>query len=395
METNNVAIYLDFENLAISAEEVYPSRDKPLLIEPIVDFAATKGNVCIRKAYADWSKGVFAQYQNMLTAQGFDLVHLPATNLQGKNGSDVKLAIDAMENLELFQMIDVIVIGSGDSDFIPLSQRIRARGKKLIVLGFDHSVGNLLKINSAEFRSLEELIGKPEKASLSSDLVQDVESTYGRDLVIRYIRNRTEDGPVLMSQLKLDLLRLDPSFSEKKMGFSSFKSFVESLSGDVVTKIALAEKSGLPVVYLSDADSSRKKRVNTRQEARKFLNGKLRFQKVPAKRGEMAKVLFDGFKKKKAMSMSQMTDFLHREMAGVAKIDIRKYVNTLFTGRAFNAHDKNARGPLLYRRFELKGTVNNSAVLEQIYIQRVVDILASRYSALTAEDIDALVHSKK
>ncbi|MFO7966264.1 MAG: OST-HTH/LOTUS domain-containing protein, partial [Archaeoglobaceae archaeon] len=107
-----------------------------------------------------------------------------------------------------------------------------------------------MKINSAEFRSLEELIGEPEKASLSSDLAQDVESTYGRDLMIRYIRNRTEDGPVLMSQLKIDLLRLDPSFSEKKLGFSSFKSFVESLSGDVVSKIALAEKTGLPVVYL-------------------------------------------------------------------------------------------------------------------------------------------------
>ncbi|MEL6626579.1 MAG: NYN domain-containing protein, partial [Bacteroidota bacterium] len=98
--SRNVAIYLDFENLAISAETVYPSRDKPLDIGPLVDYATTKGVICSRKAYADWSKDIFAQYQNRLMDQGFELIHLPETNLQGKNGSDVRLAVDVMEYME-------------------------------------------------------------------------------------------------------------------------------------------------------------------------------------------------------------------------------------------------------------------------------------------------------
>lgn len=47
MEGGNVAIYLDFENLAISADTVYPSRVGPLSIDPIVEFALDKGAIRI------------------------------------------------------------------------------------------------------------------------------------------------------------------------------------------------------------------------------------------------------------------------------------------------------------------------------------------------------------
>ena len=111
MEEQKVAIYLDFENLAISAETIYPSQDRPLALQPLVDYATTKGAILIKKAYADWSKEIFAQYQTMLMEQGFELIHLPETNLQGKNGSDVRLAVDVMEFVELFPGIDTLLIG--------------------------------------------------------------------------------------------------------------------------------------------------------------------------------------------------------------------------------------------------------------------------------------------
>ena len=77
-------------------------------------------------------------------------------------GPSVRLAVDVMENLELFPSIDTIVIGSGDTDFIPLLQKIRARGKNVIVVGFEHSVGSLVKSNCTEFKALTELLGEPE-----------------------------------------------------------------------------------------------------------------------------------------------------------------------------------------------------------------------------------------
>jgi len=387
MENQNVAVYLDFENLAISAEEAYPSRDKPLLIEPIVDFAATKGNICIKKAYADWSVDMFMQYQGELMEQGFELIHLPATSTSGKNGSDVRLAIDAMENMELFATVNTFLIGSGDTDFVALVQRIRARGKNVVVIGFEHSVGRMLKINSAEYKSMEELLGQPEEFSLSSDLVQDVDLDFGREIMLRYLKNKTDDEPVLMARLKQDLLRLDPSFSEKKLGFSSFKKYVKSLQGDIVAKIDDNEKSHMPYVYFKEVETSLPKQVNLPATAKTFLLRKIKFVNEAKKRYELSKVLFDAFRRQKTMTMHDMIEHLHTKTKNMSKVDIRKYINTLFTGRAFRAADKKAKGALLSKPFKLKTTINNPEILDQIYINRIGDILKNKYASISDKDI--------
>lgn len=391
MEGQNVAIYLDFENLAISADSVYPSRNKPLELEPILDFATTKGAICLKKAYADWSKDIFGQYQRSLMNQGFDLVHLPETNLQGKNGSDVRLAVDVMEYVELFQHVDVIIIGSGDTDFIPLIQRLRSKGKTVVVIGFEHSVGGLVKRNSTEFKSLEELIGEPEVESISHDLREKPEADYGRNLMLRFLRSRDDEEPVLMSRLKQQLLRLDPSFSEKELGFSSFKQFVISLQGDIVDRVD-TDKQTLPIVYLSEPSPQTNGHAhippNGKESASQFLSRKLRYHKDAPKRLEMAYSLFHSLNKMSPLSMNQMFEQVYAKLDGdLPKSDIKKYINTLFTGGAFQSSEKKAQGPLLNRPFLLAEGIVSYEGLDQIYIQRVSEILQSRYSHLASHEI--------
>ena len=77
----------------------------------MIRFANTKGNLKIKKVYADWSKKKFSQYQKDLLVQGFELIHLPETNLLGKNGSDMRLVIDVMEHLYEEPKPDVVLIG--------------------------------------------------------------------------------------------------------------------------------------------------------------------------------------------------------------------------------------------------------------------------------------------
>ncbi|MEO0899202.1 MAG: NYN domain-containing protein [Bacteroidota bacterium] len=384
----NVAIYLDFENLAISAETVYPSQDKPLDLEPIVDYATTKGVICIRRAYANWSKDIFAQYQSRLMEQGFELVHLPETNFQGKNGSDVRLAVDVMEYMEIFSGIDTLVIGSGDTDFIPLIQRLRSRGKSVVVLGFEHSVGTLVKRNSTEFKALEELIGEPEEESLSSDLVDEPDISRGRRLLLRYLKSRNSEDAILMSQLKQQLLRLDPSFSEKELGFSSFKQFIVSFTGDVVEKVVMQDDT-LPVVYLQQPEESGQPvQLNSKENAGQFLAKKLRYQKKTTKRLLMSQALYNSIRNGEALSMNQMFEDVHEQIKPkIAKTDIKKYINTLFTGGAFISTEKNGNGPLLSRPFKLDDTIQSPEGLDQIYIRRVSEILQSRYTDLEPTDI--------
>ncbi|RMG24568.1 MAG: NYN domain-containing protein [Bacteroidetes bacterium] len=388
MEGQNVAIYLDFENLAISAETVYPSKNRPLNIEPLIDFASSKGNIAVRKAYADWSKQHFSRYQNHLLEQGFELIHLPETSNQGKNGSDVRLAIDVMEQLVMYPEIDTIVIGSGDTDFIPLIQRVRSRSKNVIVLGFEHSVSRLVKRNSAEFKSLEELLGKAEEESPGSDLHEDLDLAYGRDLLIRYIHSRTDDEPVLMSKLKQHLLRLDPSFSEREMGFASFKRFLQALEGDLVEKID-SQQDALPLVYLKNGELNyQKNQVDEKETARHFLSKKLRYQKDPLIRQELCQALFEGFRQRQAMSMTEMFLYLNESMqASLPKTEIRKFINTLFTGGAFEAKAPEVEGPLLSRSFIMSSHIAQPDDFDQVYIKRISEILQSRYQGLDGDDM--------
>lgn len=384
MEGKNIAIYLDFENLAISAETVYPSQDKPLLLEPILDFIASKGTVCQKKTYADWSKDIFSQYQSKLMEFGFELIHLPETNLQGKNGSDVRLTIDVMEYMTTFPGIDLIVIGSGDTDFIPLIQRLRMYGKEVIVLGFEHSVGKLVKRNSTEFKSLEELIGEPEAESLFSGMNDEPDLAAGRELMSRFIRTHNSSEPVLMAKLKQQLLRLEGSFSEKNLGFSSFKQFVHSLEGDLVEKVDSSD-STLPLVYLKEKglNGTHKAKPDTRENAIQFLSRKLRYQNDLEIRLSISDPLFECLKNSDPISMSEMFDKISNEIPeSIPKTDIRKYINTLFTGGAFIPVEKKAGGPLLSRPFKLKETIQNAEHLDQVYIQRVSEILQSRYEEL-------------
>ena len=383
MKGPNVAIYLDFENLAISAETVYPAQSLPLQIAPLVEFAASKGTICLRQAYADWSRDLFARYQNMLIEQGFELIHLPGTHLQGKNGADVRLAIDVMEHLEQFPSVQTLVIGSGDTDFIPLIQRVQSRNKSVVVVGFEHSVAQLVRKNSAEFKSMESLISSYRVTHLNGSSSTNGES--GRKLLLQFLQKHDIRQPILMSQLKQQLLRLDPEFSEKRMGYGSFKQFLNFYEGDMIERIDTAHET-LPMIYFSPEQNQKSQAI--KETAAGFLNKKIRYRKDPGLRMEITKVLIYLFAHNKALSMNQLFEQVYEVMKSeLSKSDIRKYINTLFTGGAFEISDSDQRKPLLSRALMLKPSLKGPEKLDAIYIKRIGEILQRRYAQLTDSDI--------
>ncbi|MDP5169257.1 MAG: NYN domain-containing protein [Bacteroidia bacterium] len=395
MDNTSVAIYLDFENLALSAETVYPSRDYPLKIEPILDYASTKGDVLLRRAYGDWTRPAFNRYQSQLMEHGFELVHLPETNSQGKNGSDVRLAIDVMEYVMHFPEIDTLIIGSGDTDFIPLIQRMRTKGKEVIVMGFEHSVGALVKRNSAEFISLEKILGSPESESLNPDMGTPHSPAYGRRLLERYIRSRPEESPVLLAKLKQQLLRFDPSFSERDLGFPSFKHWLLSLQGDLVKGIDVSNPS-LPTVHLADTIPTMTEEPSgpaSREMAQQFLLKNLRYNQDHEQRIKLSTAIIAGFNRRDALSMSELFDFVFEYLdQEQPKSDIKKYINTLFTGGAFEPIDRKMNGSLLARPLYLREDILSAQALDEIYIQRIGEILQSRYTVLhTYEILDLMI----
>jgi len=390
---NNIAIFLDFENLAISAERVYPYKEKPLDLRPVLDYAAGLGNICIKKAYADWIKPGMNQYQKSLLESGFELIHLPETTSQGKNGGDVRLAIDAMESLELFKIIDVFIIGSGDTDFIPLIQKMRSRGKIVIGIGFEHSVGRLVRGSFNKFQSLQELLGKPDMDTLEEPEV-DLDSIYGRDLLIRFINNRSSEDPVPMAQLKVDLLRLDPAFSEKKMGYTSFKQFLLVLVGDVIEKIEPHPENGLPIVFFKDPQEISQKIVDKKKEITKYLKNVVRYP-IKSTRIKLANSLYGAFKKEKEISMHQMLEIISNDLNNVPKITIRKYMMACATGHIFAFSNKDELGPLINRIQVLHEGITGPEKIDMIYQKTISQILENRFHGINAQVIMKAMEKEK
>lgn len=399
MDEQFAAIYLDFENLAISADQTYPSKEKPLTLSPIVDFAANNRNICIKKAYSDWSKPLLSRYQNELNEHGFEMIHLPGTSMQGKNGADLRMTIDILEDLQSFPIINTVVIGSGDTDFIPLVRRILARGKKVIIVGFDNSVGKLVKNNCTEFKSLNELFGEPEdlddadysekKEEQKTEL--DLARLNGRDLLIRFINNRSNDEPVLFAQLKYNLLRLQPSFSEKRLGFSSLKKFLESMQEDIVEKIENDPITGHPKVYFRDISAIPPLKMDKEEEIAKFINQNLKYIKERRTRHDLAKNLLKLFKEQPVASMHEMSEYISKNVKTVPKIAIRKYVFTIGQGRIFSYADKVNGGSLSSRPQKLNDNISNSDVIDNIYKKRIVEIIQNRFSDVDEQKIIAIL----
>ena len=195
-----------------------------------------------------------------------------------------------------------------------------------------------------------------------------------------------------MSQLKQRLLRLDSTFSEKELGFNSFKDFIQSLVGDLVLRIDHRQDT-LPVVYLNPSvpdllEGSGPINPDPQQHAVQFLSKKLRYQNNAPRRMAMSHALFQSFQETEPLSMNEMFDHIYSYMEGaVPKTDIKKFINTLFTGGAFKPYGKKGSGPLLSRPFRLDESIESVEGLDQIYIRRVSEILQSRYTELESHEI--------
>ena len=152
--TAKIAVFIDFENISLSAANHFGEFDLGLLLKAI----QKRGRVTIKRAYGDWSRLV--RYRDALRENAVELVQLYSYNYQqgGKNRADIRLVIDVMESLFTLDYIDTLVIASGDSDFSPLMSKAREYGKYTIGLGVQASTSDLLIKACDEFIFYDDLV---------------------------------------------------------------------------------------------------------------------------------------------------------------------------------------------------------------------------------------------
>ena len=84
---------------------------------------------------ADRSERVyFSRFRPGLVRAGFEVIDCPAVTRQGKNAADIRIVLDVLDLLSHRTRFDEFVLASGDADFMPLLQRIRAEDRRITIM---------------------------------------------------------------------------------------------------------------------------------------------------------------------------------------------------------------------------------------------------------------------
>jgi len=239
-----IAVYLDYENLAIGAKE---NLGVAFDFGPVADALAERGRVIVRKAYADWS--YFDKDRRMLTRHQVELIDIPQ-KMGGsrKNAADIKMAIDAIELALDREYIDTFVICTGDSDLSPLVQKLRELDREVIGVGVRASTSKLLPGACDEFMFYDNLVNDAGDDS-PSDTSDDRPPSSDITTVLATLAGLAESsGTVRSSSLKRAVLRKNPAFSETDLGFRNFGSLLQSLQDEGLVSL---EGTGDPEVTLA------------------------------------------------------------------------------------------------------------------------------------------------
>ena len=258
-EEERIALFLDFENLALGARD----RAQKLDMSVIMDALSERGRVVVRRAYADWN--LFAEYRNSLAAERIEMIEIPQRmGITRKNAADIKLSVDAMELAFSRDFITTFVIASGDSDFTPLVLKLRELNKRVIGVGVEGSTSELLPGACDEFLFYERLVGPgtAREAGRRRRRERDEDGEEGLDelskLVTRTLSGlqHSSDGPVLSSMIKRAIVRKDPAFSEGDYGFRAWGEMMRHLEAMGVVQLQPGTAQGDPVVdFPSDGGS--------------------------------------------------------------------------------------------------------------------------------------------
>ena len=260
--TPRVAVYLDFDNIVISRyDQVHgrnafqkdrtagfhkqPGRltEATVDVGAIIDFASSFGTLVLTKAYADWSADVNADYRGQLVGRAVDLVQLFPAAAYAKNGADIQLAVDAVEDMFRLPDLTHVVIVAGDSDYIALAQRCKRLGRYVVGIGITGSISKSLTAACDEFVTYDALPGVPTAAPAPAKKTKRTKAqepdeepapdpqAAATGLLERALRigHEKDDADWLHnSAVKAQMKRMDPSFSEKSLGFRSFSDFLRS-----------------------------------------------------------------------------------------------------------------------------------------------------------------------
>ena len=245
-EKLNIAVFVDYDNIEIGLKSTLRREfDVGLALDALKE----RGDIVAKFAYANWGRQEGATRQ--MAENAVQMVQRIPSPRGDKNGADINLALDALEMAFTHSHVNAFAIVSGDSDFIPLVNKLKEYGKTVFVVGGRAFTSTILQQNCHEFISFEAILpDMPQQQQRQPDQQQQPRQQQQRSHDQRGER-RGRPAPLELEQsmplveralqvlerravqpqlglLKSTMLQLDSAFNERAYGANSFSDFVES-----------------------------------------------------------------------------------------------------------------------------------------------------------------------
>src|SRR6266540_5778907 len=153
-----IAVFIDFDNIEIGVKS---TLHREFDVAAVLDALKERGEIVTKFAYANWGRQESAT--RALSEHAVQMVQRVPSPRGDKNGADINLALDALEMAFTHDHVNAFAIISGDSDFIPLVNKLKEYGKTVFVVGGRAFTSTILQQNCHEFISYEGLIDEPSK----------------------------------------------------------------------------------------------------------------------------------------------------------------------------------------------------------------------------------------
>lgn len=232
MNGERYAILIDAENIAYN------------YVKYIFKEISSRGGVATyKRAYGNFTAPNLKKWESIMLQYAI-VPELQYSNTVGKNASDSKLIIDAMDILYTGN-VDGFCIVTSDSDFTGLVSRLNEGGKTVIGMGEAKTPVSLINA-CTKFIYLDVLLKEdesdvPETKTVVKSNGKDTKSANSsitdrkeiEEAIIKILAER--DGPVHCGEIGSKLDKLFTDFDQRNYGFSKLTAFLNSIDGiDVI-----------------------------------------------------------------------------------------------------------------------------------------------------------------
>ena len=251
----NIAVLIDGDNAQAK------------LIKEIIEEVSIYGKATIRRIYGDWTNPQMNSWKEKINQYSISPIQ-KFSYTSGKNSTDSSLIIDAMDILYAGNMAGFCIVSS-DSDYTGLAKRIREEG--LFVMGIGKRTTPIAFVNSCEIFTFTENLTLEENISVKEEVTPVKTAKKTRSSVAKTVKKTTKDKPdeeatpqdeplkkfpeldltlidrafqisaneddqALVSQVGLNLRKIEPSFDSRTYGFKTLTKLFDTLKKYVVIK---------------------------------------------------------------------------------------------------------------------------------------------------------------